>query len=57
MPPQNHYEKSEGEGNSQRSNEKGMMGELRENLKAFFWILKWGIFWILIFLIFGVPFF
>jgi hypothetical protein len=47
----------EGERNSQRRHEKEMKGELRENLKSFFWLLKWGIFWTLILLIFGVPFF
>jgi len=34
-----------------------MNGESRENLKAFFWLLKWGIFWILVLLFLGVPFF
>jgi len=41
----------------QRRHEKEMKGESRENLKDFFWLLKWGIFWILILLIFGFPFF
>jgi len=39
------------------TNEEEMREEVRENLKIFFWILKWGIFWILVLLIFGVPFF
>jgi hypothetical protein len=30
---------------------------VKENLKAFFWLLKWGFFWILVLLICGVPFF
>lgn len=42
---------------SVKKSEKEMKEESRENLKAFFWLLKWGIFWILILMIFGVPFF
>lgn len=31
--------------------------EMKENIKIFFWVLKWGCFWFLVLLICGVQFF
>jgi len=31
--------------------------EIKEELKALGWFIKWGVFWILVLLLFGVPFF
>jgi hypothetical protein len=45
-----------GEG-QKKKNEKEMKREARESLKTFLWFLKWGIIWIFILLLFGVPFF
>ena len=31
--------------------------EIKEELKALWWCIKWGFFWVLVLLIFGIPFF